>query len=193
MADRLRQPDALPHALRVARHLAIGGLRHVDALDRLIGARERLLVRQSVQPQRIVDELAARDAAREAVELRAVADRAEEAFGVGSRNAEHPDAAPRRHDQARHQVHQRRLAGAVRTDQARDSGRDLQVDAVDAEHVAVELRHVLEGDELLSEYRDSSRRAVILDHLLRAQAAVQQQQAAEAQQAAAPPRPLRPA
>src|SRR6185503_13970323 len=41
-------------------------------------------------------------------------------------------------------VHQRRLAGAVRPDQARDARRDVQRDAVHAQHVAVELRDVFE-------------------------------------------------
>src|SRR4029450_4482945 len=45
-----------------------------------------------------------------------------------------------------HQVHQRRLAGAVRPDQARDSRRDVQRDAVHAEHLAVELRDLVEYD-----------------------------------------------
>ena len=48
-------------------------------------------------------------------------------------------------DQAGHQVHQRGLAGAVRPDQAGDAGRDVQRDAVHAEHLAVELRDLVEA------------------------------------------------
>ena len=49
-------------------------------------------------------------------------------------------------DQARHEVHDRRLARAVRPDQAGDARRDVQRDAVDAEHLAVELRDFVEDD-----------------------------------------------
>src|SRR5690349_11607140 len=47
-------------------------------------------------------------------------------------------------DQPRHQVHERRLARAVRPDEARDAGRDVQRDTVDAEHFSVELRDLVE-------------------------------------------------
>src|SRR5262249_35953763 len=62
----------------------------------------------------------------------------------------HLDARGVREDQDGHQVHQGRLAGAVRPDEARDAGRNVQRDAVHAKHLAIELRDLLEhhrGDE----------------------------------------------
>ena len=47
-------------------------------------------------------------------------------------------------DQAGHQIHERRLARAVRADQARDARRNVQRDPVHAEHLAVELRDLVE-------------------------------------------------
>jgi hypothetical protein len=66
--------------------------------------------------------------------------------GVVSRTA---DRAARRFEQARHQIHQRRLARSVRPDEARDAGIDLQVDAIDAEHLTIEFRDVLEDDHVI--------------------------------------------
>jgi hypothetical protein len=99
-----------------------------------------------VNAQVELDEFAPRHAAREGIELRAVADFAEEFFRVVWACAEHADRPARRSQQPRHQVHQGRLARTVRADEARDAGRDGQVDAVDAEYLAVELRDALEDD-----------------------------------------------
>src|SRR6185436_11420588 len=59
-----------------------------------------------------------------------------------------------------HQVHQRRLAGAVRPDQARDAGRDVQRDAIHAEHLTVELRDLLEDDRRLAHRTTSTGRSL---------------------------------
>src|SRR5262245_20091542 len=147
--DRLGQPDALSHALAVSGDLAVGGLNQIDALDRAPGHLFGLLARQAVNRQKRFDEVVAGHPFRERIELAAIADLAKQLLRVRRRNAENADAASRRLDQAGHQIHQRRLAGTVRADQAGDARRDGQVDAVDAEDFAVKFRDVLEDDQLV--------------------------------------------
>ncbi len=48
--------------------------------------------------------------------------------------------------QARHQVHQGRLAGAVGANQAGDALRDREVDAIHAQDFAIKLRDVLKDN-----------------------------------------------
>src|SRR5262249_48276888 len=78
---------------------------------------------------------------------------AKELFGLISANSEQRDRAARGPQQARHQIHQRRLPCSVWTDETRDARRDLQVDAVHSEYLAVELGDVIEDDELISRNR----------------------------------------
>ena len=53
-------------------------------------------------------------------------------------------------DEPGHQVHQGRLARAVRADKAGDSRRNRQVHSVYTQDLAVELGDVLENDSILS-------------------------------------------
>src|SRR5689334_6054909 len=102
-----------------------------------------------MQAHRIVYELAPGDALHEAVELGAVSDDTKEALRVVGGKPEHAQTSLGGPDEPRHQVHQRSLAGTVRSDQARDAGLDGEADAVDAEHVAIKLRDVFKKDELV--------------------------------------------
>src|SRR5207245_3436507 len=62
------------------------------------------------------------------------------------RDVEHADLSLSWPYESRHQVHERGLAAAVGAHQAGNSGRDRQMHAVHAEHLAVEARHVIEHD-----------------------------------------------
>ena len=148
------------------------GVHQVHAFDGAPGEGVRFGVRAAVEAQERVDELIAGDAARERIELRAVAELAEQLLGIVGRDAEHADAAARGAQQAGHQVHQRGFAGAVRTDQAGDAGRNRQRHAVHAEHVAVELRDVVEDDLLVGPASSH--------HLKRAHLAAEQEDAERA-------------
>ena len=63
--------------------------------------------------------------------------------------AKNPDFPAGWPDQAGHQIHERGFAGAVRTNQAGDAGRDGEVDPVHAQHFAVEFGYVVAENLLL--------------------------------------------
>ncbi len=121
----------------------------------------------AVQPQVEVDEVPPLHAAREALVLRAVADDAEQLLGLVGGEAEHVDSPLGRPQQAGHQVHQRRLARAVGPDERGDAAADREVDPVDAEHLAVELRDVLEQDAVVAAHRDAAHRTTSSARILR--------------------------
>src|SRR5262249_23079575 len=82
------------------------------------------------------------------VELSAIADVPIERFGIIRSGAQNLDIAARRTDKSRQQVHQRCLTRAVWSNEARDSWRNSQIDFVDAQHLAVKLRHIREDDSV---------------------------------------------
>ena len=97
--------------------------------------------------QERVDELEAGEPFGKRVELGAVSDHAERASSGRSGGMPSTRISPREGaDQAGHQVHERGFAGAVGAHQAGDAGRNGQVDAIDAQHFAVEARDVVEDD-----------------------------------------------
>ena len=99
-----------------------------------------------VKPQIGIDELIAGKPFGKRIELRAVADETEQLFRLIGRDIQNPNIAARWADQAGHQIHERGFAGAIRSDQAGDPGRNREIDAIDAQHVAVKLRDVVEDD-----------------------------------------------
>ena len=157
VAQREGEADALAHPLAVGRDLAVGGVRHPDALQRLVGQAARVGRREAVQAEPPSQQRAAGHAARERVVLRAVADQAPQRFAVVGTPAQHGEAPARRAQQAGHQVHERGLPRAVGAHQARDPRRQGQRHAVDAEDLAVELRDVLESDRALAAHETTSR------------------------------------
>src|SRR5262249_31381831 len=144
------------HALAVSGDLAVCGLDQIDALDRPPRPLFGHFGREAVNRQKRFDELVAGHPSGERIELAAVTDLAKQFLWVRGRDAEDADAPARRLDQAGHQIHQRRLARTVRADQAGDARRDGQVDAVDAEDLAVKLRDVLESDRLIIHHDTTS-------------------------------------
>src|SRR5262245_7674062 len=146
MRDGLRKPHPLPHALGIARDLAIRRLRQTQTLERL--PRSLLCFRSAVAEKKEAggDKREPGRPPRRGVVLGGVARLPHQCFGIARRDPAHQDAAVVGEDQAGHQIHQRRLARPVRSDEARDSWRDVQRDAVYAEHLAVKLRDVFEND-----------------------------------------------
>ena len=74
MQQRLGQLDALPHALGVAAHAALGPAGHADALQDRLGALPRFAARIAAQPRHRLDELPAGHLLVEGIHLRTVAD-----------------------------------------------------------------------------------------------------------------------
>jgi hypothetical protein len=146
VGDRLRHPGALPHALAVTAHATLGGIAQTDTIECLPGPDVGLRVGEAVDAQIRVDELIAGEPRREGVVLAAVAHPPEELLRLigGQPENRHPPLA--RLQQTGHEVHEGRLARAVGADEARDAGPDGEVDPIDAEHLAVELRDVLEAN-----------------------------------------------
>src|SRR5712671_5187483 len=71
---------------------------------------------------------------------------AKEFFRLVRRESEHADVALRRTDKARDQIHERGLAGTVRSDQTCNPRRQSQVHAVHTQHFAVKLGDVFKND-----------------------------------------------
>jgi len=123
MAERQCQADPLAHPLAVARELAVGRFGHAHALERLRGGAIGLGAVQARQPQPSSYEGPAGGAVREGVDLRAIPDLLAEGFRVVRAHAEDADPPAARTDEAGHQVQERRLAGAIWSDEAGDARR----------------------------------------------------------------------
>ena len=67
--QRLRQPDSLAHALAVGSDFALGGVDHVDALNRLPGGALGILPGHAGKTQIGVDELESSQAFWKGIEL----------------------------------------------------------------------------------------------------------------------------
>src|SRR6185369_7901030 len=147
--DRLREANALSHALAVTRYFPIRSIGEVDALDCKLGQIVRLLAIETVDEQERRNKLATSHASRKRIELRAVTDFAKQTFRLISRDAQKLDRSARGTQQSRHQVHQRRLPCSVRPDKTRNARRNLEVDPVHSEYLAIELGDVVEDDQLI--------------------------------------------
>src|SRR5262249_31429646 len=142
MGNRESELDPLPHSFAVARHATVSGLRHVHLLDCLPRHFIGYPLAQALPPQQGRDQSKTRDAFRKRIELGAVANVPVERFGIVRSSTQDLDVAARWPDQSRQQIHQRRLARAVRSNEARDAWTYSQVDFIDAQHLAVKLRNV---------------------------------------------------
>src|SRR6185312_3502481 len=100
----------------------------------------------SLDQQIRVNKLTTCHASRKRVELRAVADFLEQLFRLIGRRAEDANRAASRLKQSGHQIHQRRLAGAVWSNKARDARRNLQIHTIDAKNLSIEFRDIVEND-----------------------------------------------
>ena len=95
-----------------------------------------------------VDELATGEERVDGLALRDEPDPAVDRRVVPGRPAVDEDATRRRPQQPRQQVQERRLAGAVRAEQARDARADRERDVVDRDDVAEPARDAVEDDRL---------------------------------------------
>src|SRR5580693_3229990 len=146
MRNGLRQANALTHPFAVARHFAPGHWRHTSALEGLVCELGRLVVTETVEPQRPINEIVAVRAGRERVELRAVSDLSEKLDGLLRRKTEDVNRAMGWFDQAGQQVHQRGFARTVGADEAGNPRIDGEIHLVHAENFPVKLGDVVEHD-----------------------------------------------
>src|SRR6185369_14253447 len=149
VGDRLCQPDTLPHSFAVTCNLPIGSFQEIYAFERNVAQLVCTFAIVTMNHQERVDEFSAGHTSRKRIELRTVADSSEQLVRPVRRNSEKRNFASRRPQQPGHQIHQRRLPCSVWSDKTRDSRRDLNVDAIHAEYLAVELGDVVEDDELI--------------------------------------------
>ncbi len=145
--DGLRELDALAHALAVGANLLARRVHQIDdgerAPRRFVG---RLLV-EAVEAHERGHPLEARHPLVERVLLRAKADLEIQPGIPPDGLAEDRHRALARPELAGDELHERRLAGTVRTEESRDAGRHPHADVVEADDLAVPLRHMLGGDD----------------------------------------------
>jgi hypothetical protein len=100
------------------------------------------------QAGEVGQELACREAVVQAQVAREIPDPPSQAYVPSRIEAEELDPAARGPDQVEHEPDGRRLAGAVRAEEAEDLGfADLELEVGDAQLRAVELRQVLGADD----------------------------------------------
>ena len=141
MDEREREVEPALHPAGVAAHLAVGRVDEADALEQLGGARAALLARQRLQARLQPQVLAAGEQRIERGLLQRGADRLAHLRPLlhDVEAADARDAGGRRQQRRQHQ-HGRRLAGAVRAEEAVDlARRDGEVDAVDRARALLEL------------------------------------------------------
>src|SRR6267143_6829569 len=135
MRDCLRQTDALPHAFAVSRDFSIRSVKQTNAFQSGGRQRESFFLFITVDQQKRADEFPSRQPTRKRIKLRAVTELFEKLLRAIGRNVENRDAAARWPEQSRHQVHERRLAGAVWSYEAGNARRNLQANAVYSEYL----------------------------------------------------------
>src|SRR2546423_7576566 len=149
MRDGVGQTNALPHAFAVGRDLSVRGVEQIDSLQRNVSQLVSAFAIEAIHQQIRVNKLAAGKTARKGIKLSAVTEFAKQSFGLIRRDSQNRDRATRGSQQSGHQIHQRRLSCSVRSNQTRNAGPDLKVDAIHPEYLAVELGDVVEDDELV--------------------------------------------
>ena len=151
--ERLGELHALPHAGRVAAHLAVALLEEADEAQDLGGALARGAARQAVDAGHVRHELGGADVEREAVVLGHVADVPADLEPLGDDvEVEHLRRAGGGLEQAEQDADQGALAGAVRPHQADDARLQVEVEPVEREDAPVPLRQPARLDE---RHRDS--------------------------------------
>ena len=136
--------DPLAHALGVGGDPAVRGAGHVEQGD---GSRcGGVWVGQLVQLRGRDHELLAGQERVDRVPFRHQADQPVHLRAAPAGLAGHGQLAPRGRQEARDHVHDRRLAGAVRAEQAGHAGLDRHRDVVDGHHVAVPAGYVAQFD-----------------------------------------------
>ena len=154
--QRLRQADALQHALRVAAHAAVCGVLEIDHREQLGGALPQLFL---LQPAQLAVEHQRLRTGEVLVEIRVLRQETDRppAVHMAAVAPEDRGLARRRADQPQQHLHGGRLARAVRPDEPVDrTGRHLEGDVVDRQHVLPPQR----DGEVLRQVLDQHRRRV---------------------------------
>ena len=146
VGDRLRDLDALPHALAVAADLAVLRVQRARPVERRQRALLALGLLEAGQPQQARHELQAREVLPERVRLRAEADAVEDLGRAPGRAAQQPHLALAGRELARRELQERRLAGAVRAQQAGDARRHRGGHVVERDDRSVPARGADELD-----------------------------------------------
>ena len=144
--DGLRQLDPLAHALAVGANLLVGRVHQVHGRQRTPGRIVCLFIGEAVQPDERTHPLETGHPLVEGVLLRTETDGEVEVRVAPDRLAEHLHDALARLELAGDELHERRLAGAVRAEQAGDPGRHFDADVVQADDLPVPLRDVVGRD-----------------------------------------------
>ena len=144
--DRLRDLDALAHALAVAADLAVLRVGERDRLQRLQGALLALGVVVARQAQQADEELQPGQAFPERIRLRAEPDAMEHLGRSPRRTPEQAHLALAGRELAGAQLQERGLARAVRAQQAGDARRQRRGDVVERDHGPVPARGADELD-----------------------------------------------
>ena len=141
--QREGEVEAALHAARVGLGLAVGGVGEADALEQLVAAPRALGARDALQPALQAHVLAAGQHRIERDVLQRDADRGAHLGALrGDVEAGDGGAAGGRRQQRREDLHRRRLARAVGSEEAVDlARRDVQIDPVDGAHATLELAH----------------------------------------------------
>ena len=140
--ERIGDAEALEHAARVGVGAVVGARRQADLLEDLVDRVVRLDPRDAVQRRGEPQVLATREVAVEADRVGEVPDTALDFERTASRiEPDHPRLAFRRLGEAEEHQDGGRLAGAVLAEEPEDlARRDLEVEVVDGDQVAVHLR-----------------------------------------------------
>jgi hypothetical protein len=147
VGQRLRELDALPHALAVAADAPVHVLAQPESLEHRPGAPPRVGGAEAAEPQHPGHESAAAHRLVQPLEVGAVADvppRARPGRPPAGRHAAEADRAEALPQDAARQLEQRRLAGAVLPDETGDPGTGAEGDLAHRRHLAVPLADVLE-------------------------------------------------
>ncbi len=145
--DRLGQLDPLAHPLGIAADGPAGGLGHVHALERPLGGLGRAAPAQAGEQGAVHQERPAGHPLEEGVLLGTEADVAVQARGVPGPVAQHTHLALAGPQLAGGQLQQRALARAVGPQQPGHARRQAERQVVQADHLAVPLRHGTELDD----------------------------------------------
>ena len=152
--ERLRHLDPLAHALAVGADLLVGRLGELDVLDRARAPSPRASrLGDAVQTHERRHPFKAGHPIVEGVLLGTEADAVVQAGFCQIGSPRTRDAAFARLELPGDELHERRLARAVRPEQAGDAGRDRDRDVVQADDLAVPLRQVI-GDDQTAPSRD---------------------------------------
>ena len=145
MHHRLRELHPLAHPLAVGANPLVGRVQQIDRLQRFSGRRGSIRLGQAVEPCQRRDPLQPGHPLVERVLLGAEPQPGEETWVAPDRLSEHPHRPFARLELSGDQLQEGGFAGAIRPQQTGDAGPDLDRDVVEADDLAIPLRHPVDG------------------------------------------------